>query len=126
MTVYPVKHLSACRKFELPANTKVFNKNSVPYYMIIEVPYFVEHDLRFVGVYEDKSTGLEEVPLACIQRSTCHPYLDIMCDVLNMNVGQHEYQIHYIDPFTKNVIVLYFAYIIQDDNPDTPYVYMNR
>lgn len=126
MAVYPVTHVKATVKEKVPLYTKVINKHSVPYYMIAELPFFTKYELRFVGMYEDTSEGLQEVPLSYIQLNSCHPYIDILSEGLNTEVGQHDYMIRYVDCFTGDIVPLYFSYIIQDDNPNKPYIYMDK
>lgn len=126
MAVYPVTHVKVSTKKNVPLYTKVINKNSVPYYMIAELPFFAKYDLRFIGLYEDSIDGLKEVPISFIHLNNCHPYIDITCDGLNLEVGQHDYLIQYIDSFTGDIVPLYFSYIIQDDNPDKSYIYMDK
>ena len=126
MAVYSVTHVKASTKENVPLYTKVINKNSVPYYMIAELPFFTKYELRFVGVYEDTLEGLKEVPLSYIQLNNCHPYIDVLSEGLNLEVGQHDYMIKYVDSFTGDMIPLYFSYIVQDDNPSKPYIYMDK
>ena len=126
MAVYPVTHVKASTKENVPLYTKVINRNSAPYYMIAELPFFTKYELRFVGLYEDTIDGLKEVPLSFIHLNNCHPYIDITSDGLNLEVGQHDYLIKYVDSFTGDIVLLYFSYIIQDDNPSKPYIYMDK
>ena len=126
MAVYPVTHVKATVKENVPLYTKVINKNSVPYYMIVELPLFTKYELRFVAMSEDTSEELTEVPLSYIQSTNCHPYIDILSEGLNTEVGQHDYMLRYVDCFTGDIVPLYFSYIIQDDNPNKPYIYMDK
>ena len=126
MALYPVTYIKASTKENVPLYTKVINKNSVPYYMIVELPFFTQCKLRFVGMYEDTSEGLKEVPLSLLKINSCHPYINIVSDGLNTEVGQHDYIIKHVDSFTGDVVPLHFSYIIQDDNPNKPYIYMDR
>lgn len=50
----------------------------------------------------------------------------ISFDQLNTSTGLHQYEIYLKHPITSDLISCYFQYIIQNDNPETPYIYMNR
>lgn len=126
MALYPVIHATASIKEKVSLYTNVINKNSIPYYLIVELPSFIQYGLTFVGLYEDISNGLKEVPISYLQIRNCHPYIDISSIGLNLEVGQHDYMIKYIDCFTGDMVPLYFSYIIQDDNPTKPYIYMDK
>lgn len=126
MALYPVTHIKASTKENVPLYTQVINKNSVPYYMIVELPFFTQCKLRFVGLYEDTSEGLKEVPLSFLKINNYHLYIDVISDGLNKEVGQHDYIVKHVDSSTGDVVSLYFSYIIQDDNPNKPYIYMDR
>lgn len=45
-------------------------------------------------------------------------------ELLNMETGYHQYRMSFRNNFTGDTCLLYFAYIIQNNNPDKPYYYM--
>lgn len=45
---------------------------------------------------------------------------------LNLEPGLHQYRIELSHHITHDTMHLYFQYIMQSDNPDKPYLYMNR
>ena len=47
-------------------------------------------------------------------------------EYLDLNPGYHQYRLTFQNTFTKDICLLYFAYTIQDNDPDKPYIYMNR
>jgi hypothetical protein len=54
------------------------------------------------------------------------PWIDIKSTALNMDVGHHVYKLHFRQKYTNVLSNLFFAYTIQNDNPEKPYIYMNR
>lgn len=52
--------------------------------------------------------------------------LRISFNDIDKSIGLHQYEIGLKHPITDDDAYLYIQYIIQDDNPDTPYIYMNR
>lgn len=61
-----------------------------------------------------------------VYRDNMRPWLRVPVDVLNKDIGQHTYKLHFVNIHTSLELDLYIQYIIQDDNPDKPYIYMNR
>lgn len=45
-------------------------------------------------------------------------------DYLNLTVGYHQYRLTFQNTSTGDPCLLYFSYIIQDNDPDKPYYYM--
>lgn len=50
----------------------------------------------------------------------------LSADVVSLDRGIHQYEVTLVHPITNDIVHCYFQYLIQDDNPDTPYIYMNR
>lgn len=50
----------------------------------------------------------------------------VSSDAIRLDKGIHRYDITLFHPITHDIVHCYFQYLIQDDNPDTPYIYMNR
>lgn len=45
---------------------------------------------------------------------------------INKTIGLHSYEIKLQSIYTGDLIYSYIKYRIQDDEPETPYIYMNR
>lgn len=54
------------------------------------------------------------------------PWIDIDTDLLDKSVGLHTYIIRFESKLTGDLTFQQFSYIIQNDNPEKPYIYMNR
>jgi len=50
----------------------------------------------------------------------------IDAEAVDLTVGLHTFQIVLNNVYTNDDIICTFQYVIQDDNPDRPYIYMNR
>lgn len=53
------------------------------------------------------------------------PWLDIRSDQLNQKSGYHKYVVKFLNSTTNSLVQYYFSYILQTENPDKPYIYMN-
>ena len=54
------------------------------------------------------------------------PWVDIDSTILDLTVGQHTYRMTFAKPDCKLKATCWFSYIIQDNNPEKPYIYMKR
>lgn len=81
---------------------------------------------------------LASYPISEISRMDDHEAIDdehifregrairLSADVVSLERGIHQYEVTLVHPVTSDTVHCYFQYLIQDDNPDTPYIYMNR
>ena len=53
-------------------------------------------------------------------------WIKINSTLINKSIGQHIYKFTFVDTQTDDTFSQYLSYIIQDDNPETPYIYMKR
>lgn len=54
------------------------------------------------------------------------PWIDFPVDILEKSAKVHTYILEFESLLTHDNLFLYFAYQIQNDNPDQPYIYMKR
>ena len=52
--------------------------------------------------------------------------LRVPSNMLCIDIGLHQYELTFINTINADNYHYYFQYIIQDDNPEKPYIYMNR
>ena len=122
----PIQALEACNYQDLPKNTLVINKLNLEYFLWVHIPRFA-NDFELFQVDEIMPNNGELIKFRYfMKREYKKPWIRITSKILNTEVGQHIYRLHFVHEFTKDVISLYFSYIIQDDNPCKPYIYMNR
>ena len=53
-------------------------------------------------------------------------WIKINTSLINTEVGQHIYKLSFVNRENDITCSQYICYTIQEDNPDTPYIYMNR
>lgn len=109
-------------------NVKIVNINQLDYYTYIRIPEYMNINQQLYSITEvNTSTLSEPVDLyAYIQRDYLRPWLKIQTDMFNLMVGFHMYKFAFVDTETNDTTCLYFIYHIQNDNPEKPYIYMNR
>lgn len=123
---YPTFKLSAVVKQELPQNTPVFNSGDFEYYLWVQVPKIIARDFSLYEIHEQCE------PYKCINLSYfCYhesgrKWYRLLSDKLNKEVGLHVYRMLFVNRYTNDVMSLYFAYVLQNDDPKKPYVYMER
>ena len=61
-----------------------------------------------------------------IDRDGLHPWISFLSGFLDKSVGQHIYRLSLVNTATHDICALYFSYIMQTENVDKPYVYMNN
>lgn len=105
-------------------NSKVYNRSQLEYHLWINLnpeqvreAYFVE--AAEIGPDADNSKIFGDT---FIRESTC--WIRANTPYLNHKIGKHVYKLSFVDRFTDTDFSLYFSYIIQDDCPEKPYVYI--
>ena len=112
------------RKY-VSSTAQVINRHDIPYYAWIHLPTHTAKYLNLVSVYDEEDNSAVEF-LDAWQRDGSHPWYKIKTGSINLDAGPHMYRLEFINKYTDDMINLYFRYIIQDDNPDKPYIYMKR
>lgn len=121
----PVLQLHACEYKDIASNSPMWNKSALDYYVYIEIPHNITYSCSLYDFAEVTKEGLQYVPREAIVRDK-QCWLRGTIPLLNLTAGLHIYKLMFVDSFTNAVFDLYIGYNIQDDNPDKPYVYMQR
>lgn len=123
----PIFSLEASNLHELNMHRKVFNVSTIEYYLWIHLPGEVLKDCELFQL-DDVSDGLKEVSswYKFVEREDKKPWLKLVTKLLDLSIGQHTYKLSFVNTFTQDVVPVYISYIIQDDKPEKPYVYMNN
>lgn len=108
-------------RFTYTHHTKVFNVNLFGPTLHVHLPLLVCKDFRLMGVYENDVN----CPVGHYEYNNGR-WIDIPVDCLNLDTGYHQYLVEFINNVTADTLYLYFSYMIQNDDPDKPYIYMNR
>lgn len=105
---------------------KVFNLSTLNYHLnvylnpeTVREAYFIE--AKEIGPKADNSKIFPDT-----FRRVAQCWLQVNMEYLNTRVGKHTYKLDFVDRFTDTDFSLYFSYIIQDDTPEKPYVYMKK
>ena len=122
----PYSLLTACEYDTINTNTKVFNKDALSNGVWVNLPAYVcglalakiidISNQKYESIEFDASTVIQDYP---------HPWIRISTDILDLTSGMHIYKLVFEPiPKKKFSVTVYIAYILQDDNPVTPYIYM--
>lgn len=117
--------LASCAYNELNRHTPVLNLNSMDSCILVSIPKkLCKYTLYQIMDLSDKSP--KEVNFyGKIQQDPDHPWLTIPLEILNVRSGKHTYKIVFYDSFHSSFESVFISYISQDDNPETPYIYMS-
>ena len=103
--------------------TKVFNLKRFGPTLHVQIEKYVHKNYRLMRIFNVDTC--ENVGTYYYDE-LCHPWVDIPVDLLNLSIGLHTYSLEFINLVTGDTFYQYFNYTIQDDDPDKPYIYMNR
>ena len=114
---------------EASINSVVLNVNQLEYFTYLELPHDIAKFLSLYCVQEFNTTkGPIELDYSDkITRECLRPWLKIETSIFNTECGFHMYKFQFVDTRTTDVVSLYFAYNLQNSNPDkTSYIYMKN
>lgn len=110
---------------KLPLNTVMYNSKDVSEIFCIKLPPEMPRDMELTEIYNLNAS--EEVDFADkVTRAEHRPWIDIDSAILELTAGQHVYRMTFSKPECKLNATCWFSYIIQDNNPEKPYIYMKR
>ena len=122
----PYSLLIACEYDKININTKLFSKDALSSGVWVNLPAYVSA-LVLTNIIDISRQKYEEVGFDAdtVFQDYPHPWVRIDTGVLDLVSGMHIYKLVF-EPIPNNGIseTVYITYIIQDDNPETPYVYM--
>lgn len=125
MSTLPVLQIDACEYKDIARNTPVLNLDQVEYYLWIHLGPEISSECYFYEAAElDKEHGPIIFPDSFVRKSPT--WIKVKTDSLDKSPGLHIYRLSFVDRVTDDPFSLFFGYIIQDDNPDKPYIYMKR
>ena len=110
---------------EMPLHTKIYNSKDFSEVVCVKLPPQMPRDMDLTEIYNLNAS--EDVDFADkTTRDEHRPWVDISSDILDLSAGQHTYRMTFQKPECKLKATCWFSYIIQDNNPEKPYIYMNR
>lgn len=120
----PVQVLEACVYRDVNLHTPVINLHTLEYDTWVHLPSYAR-GCRLFQIDEFLPDGGEVIDFSSVEQELGKPWIRITYGLLNISEGQHVYRLHFIDR-NDAVFSLYVSYIIQNDDPDKPYVYMGK
>lgn len=119
--------LEMCNINQLPKHRKILSKHVLEEEFSIALPDEVCMNYSVFDVREMLPDGDITDDLSLVMKHVCNKWIDIPMKWMNTSAGSHTYRVRMISKGNeRDTYSLYFGYIIQDDNPDKPYIYMNR
>ena len=110
---------------ESVANIKYINSSLFSIPLWLEMPKDIAKDLTLEQV---KELGIEpiDIPASFIKRNGIKPWLVIDMTFINLTPGFHMLQFVFYNNLLDVYQSYYFSYMVQVDNPDKSYIYMER
>ena len=110
---------------DLPLNTKIYNSKDFSEIVCIKLPPQMPRDMDLTEIYNLNAS--EDVDFADqVTRDEHRPWIDISSTILDQTPGQHIYRMTFQKEDCKLKANCWFSYIIQENNPEKPYIYMDR
>lgn len=110
---------------EIPLNTVVYNKADFSEVVCVKLPPEMPRDMELTEIYNLDSQ--EDLDFADqVTRDENRPWIDISSSILDTAIGQHTYRMTFAKEDRKLKATCWFSYIIQDNHPEKPYIYMKR
>lgn len=121
------KHLIAASHDDIAKNNKVFNLSELDYFLYVQLEPPLSSKWYLYRVEEKLKDGsLRGVIFPDTVRKESPTWLKLTTTLINKEIGLHIYKLTFVDTETDVLTSLWFSYTIQNDNPDKPYVYMER
>lgn len=105
--------------------TRVYNLKDVSDVFCIKLPDDFPRHLDLSEIYylnTDEVLDFEDY----VSRQEHQPWIDINKSLLDLSIGRHIYRLSFVEEGSIFAISCWFGYIIQDNHPEQPYVYMDR
>ena len=117
--------VNAGSRDEVLSKVQTFNQSEIEYVLHVKIPKLYVKNHAFVGVV-DVDTGKEiQTPILRLFKFR-YPWIDIKSCTLNNEIGLHVYKIELLNLYNDEVEHLFFAYRVQSDHPEKPYIYMDN
>jgi len=108
--------------------TPLINKYGFEFYVYVEVEPEIYKNGFVLTDFEELGTD-ETYRYICLLQNVEYlggPWYRIISLSLDTRPGHHIYRMHMVNKHTDDVVSVYFAYILQDDEPHKPYMYMDK
>lgn len=110
---------------DLPLHTVIYNAKDFSDIVCVKLPPQMPRDMQLTEIYNlDASESLDYDDY--VTRDENRPWIDIQSSILDVTAGQHTYRMTFAKLDCKLTATCWFSYIIQDNHPEKPYIYMER
>lgn len=113
----------ACPYKDVTCRSPIYNVNTLRDTMFVRLPDVCSR-CSLLCVSRIHPSGSDSLDISSVNLENV--WLKIPTDILDLSTGSKVYKIDLETQCSKDPITLYFGYVIQDDNPDKSYVYMNQ
>ena len=110
---------------DIPLHTKIYNSKDFSDVVCVKLPPQMPRDMDLIDIY-NLNTSEELDFIDFVTRDENKPWIDIQSSILDVTAGQHVYRMTFGKEDCKLNATCWFSYIIQDNNPEKPYIYMKR
>lgn len=110
---------------KLPLNTVMYNALDFSETVCVKLPPEMPRDFDLIEILDmttEKPVDFRDFVL----RDEHRPWIDIESKILDTTAGQHIYRMTFAKEDSRLNATCWFSYIIQDNNPEKPYIYMSR
>ena len=114
-----VKLYPYCEAFQ---HSKVIKDILFPKCLLVEIPEELRSNSIFFKISELNGDSKKLEGKISVPNKT---WIEIDSNGLNLSIGQHIYELKFLVN-ELDVVNYYFIYNIQSDNPDKPYLYMEK
>ena len=127
---FPSFRLDAVPHAKTAFASELFSKYQIEQYLYIRVPVYIarEYELKYVDEIKDRAIPLEPdsegIPLW--EHDSRRIWYRFLSRMLDMETGYHNYRLTFRNKTTHDTCLLYFAYTIQNNDPEKPYIYMKH
>ena len=112
----------ACSHSEVNQHSVVFSKSALSEYIWVRLPEvssnFIIDSIRCIN----PNTVILDLDNILMENI----WLKLPIGLMDVSSGTKIYQMRFNHRLLNETLTLYFGYVIQDDNPEKPYVYMKR
>lgn len=117
--------IQSCNLDNISYNTSVFNIANFSDVICVKLPNDLPRTGTLIEIYNLDNNKIIEFE-DYVYQLPHRPWVDIKQALLDTSIGQHTYRLKFSLPDTYLEASCWFSYIIQDNYPETPYIYMDR
>ena len=111
---------------EAISHAQMLNKRDLFDTFCFEVPHQLTHSLSLVSIRESTSDETIDGSTEGVDDKYPFPWIDINTSILNQEIGNHVYVFRFMNNLVNHTLDLYASYNIRFNDPDKPYIYIER